>query len=147
VFVNFTALFKGRVARSIHRASSTYLHSFVSTKILSRFCSYVLPFLVFVDLWRTFKFLCCRCYWGLIGGEIHSLDHCIRPVGAVLGHNTIWSCFEFIWENLNKILTFSRNLICAWIFYLLWVKLQDSSSYPLCKLPMKFVKILSIFLA
>jgi hypothetical protein len=30
-------------------------------------------------------FLCYGCCWGLIGGEIHSLDHCIHPAGAVLG--------------------------------------------------------------
>jgi hypothetical protein len=44
-----------------------------------------------VDLWRTFEFLMFECCWGLICGEINSLDHCIRSVGAVVVRDLSWS--------------------------------------------------------
>jgi hypothetical protein len=34
--------------------------------------------------WRSCGFLCCGCFWVLIGGGI---NFCIRTVGAVFGHD------------------------------------------------------------
>jgi hypothetical protein len=37
-----------------------------------------------VDLSRTFDFLLFGCYWGLICGEINSLDHYVSQLGQFL---------------------------------------------------------------
>jgi hypothetical protein len=64
--------------------------SFVFAVVLIRFGSLSLfPFLFSWGYGRTFEFLSCGCYWGFLGGEIHSLDHCICPIGAVFGCDQI----------------------------------------------------------
>jgi hypothetical protein len=99
VFVILSALFKGRVVGSIHKSGSTRLLSLCLAVFFSRFCSPFLPSPSFWICGRTFEFLCYGYHWGLIGGGVHSLDHCICPIGAVIGCDPSWSPFDFIWEN------------------------------------------------
>jgi hypothetical protein len=40
--------------------------------------------------------------WGLIGGELHSLDHYIYLVVADFGHDLRKTQFELVLENPNK---------------------------------------------
>jgi hypothetical protein len=40
--------------------------------------------------------------WGLIGGELHSSDHCIHLVVADFGRDLRKTQFELVLENLNK---------------------------------------------
>ena len=40
--------------------------------------------------------------WGLIGGELHSSDHCIHLVVADFGRDLRKTQFELVLENPNK---------------------------------------------
>jgi hypothetical protein len=42
--------------------------------------------------------------WGLIGGELHSSDHCIHLVVADFGRDLRKTQFELVLENPNKTL-------------------------------------------
>lgn len=85
--------------------------------------------------WRTFEFLDWELIWGLWWGEIQSLFHCNYLVRAVCDHDLISFQFEFIWENPNKTTIKSRFWTCLQSFDLFLVKLHQTSSLPLCLLP------------
>jgi hypothetical protein len=45
---------------------------------------------------------CDNLVWGLIGGEFHSLDHCIHLAVANFGHELRKTQFKLVLENPNK---------------------------------------------
>jgi hypothetical protein len=57
--------------------------------------------------------------WGLIGGELHLLDHCIHPVVVVLGHGFRRTRFELVFQNPIKTPTKMGFVIRVLIFVLL----------------------------
>jgi hypothetical protein len=48
------------------------------------------------DLWRNLVFLCEDLIWGLISGELHFSDHCIRLDNVVLGRDLRITQFELV---------------------------------------------------
>jgi hypothetical protein len=97
--------------------------------------------LLSLDFGRTIEFLSSGWYWGLLWGEIHSLDHCIHLVWAVF----IVIRVDFILSSFEKIPLFSGFWICTWSFDLFMVILCKTSSLPLRFLSMNFGEILCRF--
>jgi hypothetical protein len=90
------------VARSIHRVGSNLV---LSLSPLKFWFDFVLTFFHSFSLWicgRFIESLCCVCCWGLLGGEINSLDQCICPIGTVYVRDPSWSQFKFVYENTQR---------------------------------------------
>jgi hypothetical protein len=83
------------------------------------FSSRILPFPLFVILWRTIEFLSKDLVWGLIGGELHISDHYTHPVVVDFGHALRWTQFELVLKNLIKTPTKMGFLIYSLSFELL----------------------------
>lgn len=115
-FCNLPWVIWRRVAGTTHMVRWLSISIFVLAKVFESFCSCVLPFPFFMDLWRTIEFLCLWVLLGWICGWTYSLDHCLHPIGVVLDRDPSWSPFEFVWENPNKAPSLSGNLICILSF-------------------------------
>jgi hypothetical protein len=82
--------------------------------------------------WKTFDSFLEDLVWGLIGGELHSSDHCIHLDFADFGHDLRKTQFELVLENSNK----------TWIFGYIFKSAVD----PQVWLRSKFVEILETYL-
>jgi hypothetical protein len=75
--------------------------------------------------------------WGLIGGELHFLDHCIHSIIADFGHDLRRTQFKLVLESPNKtpILTVFSN---PWLIYKPnWVQnlwRQNNNCQGVCKI-------------
>jgi hypothetical protein len=70
--------------------------------------------------------------WGLIGGELHSSDHCIHLVVADFGRGLRKTQFELVIENLNKTLISAVFLNLRVIHKSDWAQNLESSWKRIC---------------
>jgi hypothetical protein len=71
-------------------------------EVFESFSSRVFSLPLFVIVWRTIEFLFKDLVLGLIGGELHFLDHCIHLVVLDFGCGLIRTHFELVLENPNQ---------------------------------------------